>query len=172
MNNHLRYPSEIAPLIPSRHPMYSVVIHWDTGSIMVSVQKSLRIPEELVQAIQEEAEIAGREFSRTANELLAEALKMRRCPGILFVDSPSGRRARIVGTGLDVWEVIATFKSLKKNFARLRRAYHWLTEPQLRAALGYYAAYPDEIDARIDRDAGWTKERLAERHPSLVAEPA
>ena len=68
------------------------------------------------------------------------------------------------------WEVIATSKSLDRDFDRLRTAYHWLTEPQLRAALGYYAAYPEEIDRQIALNQSWTKERLAARYPSLVPE--
>jgi uncharacterized protein (DUF433 family) len=101
-------------------------------------------------------------------ELLAEAIKMRRCPGIVFADGPAGRRARIAGTGLDVWEVIATYQSVGREIARVRQAYHWLSDPQLRAALGYYAAYPDEIDRRIALNERWTEERLLAQHPSLV----
>ncbi|MBI3302175.1 MAG: DUF433 domain-containing protein [Deltaproteobacteria bacterium] len=134
---------------------------------MATLQKSLRIPEEIAKAIQEAADASSRDFSALANELLAEAVKLRRCPGILFADGPSGRRACIAGTGLDVWEVIATYKSLDRDLTRLRRAYHWLTEPQLRAALGYYTAYPDEIERQIARNEAWTKERLAQQHPTL-----
>jgi len=31
-------------------------------------------------------------------------------PLIQFVDGPSGRRASLIGSGLDVWEVIATVR--------------------------------------------------------------
>ena len=74
-------------------------------------------------------------------ELLTEAIKMRRCPGIAFADGPAGRRARLAATGLDVWEVIATYRSLDGDPARLRQAYPWLSEAQLRAALGYYLRF-------------------------------
>lgn len=137
---------------------------------MPTVQKSLRIPDEIAKAIEEAAETSGRDFSTVANELIAEAVKMRRCPGILLADGPSGRRARIAGTGIDVWEVIATYKGIERDVERLHRAYHWLSEPQLRAALGYYAAYPEEIDRQVARNEAWTKDRLAERYPSLAAE--
>jgi len=136
---------------------------------MGTVQKSLRIPGDVAQAIAEAAEAAGRDFSAMANELLVEAVKMRRCPGVVFADGPSGRRARIAGTGLDVWEIIAAYQSLDRDFARLHAAYHWLSELQLRAALGYATAYPPEIEQQIARNAVWTPERLAERYPSLVA---
>jgi uncharacterized protein (DUF433 family) len=135
---------------------------------MGSVQKSIRIPDEVAKTIQEEAESSSRDFSAVANELLAEAVKVKRCPGIVFADGPAGRRARIAGTGLDVWEVVAIYKSLDQDDARLREAYHWLSEPQLRSALSYYRLYPEEIERQITRNGGWTKEQLAARHPSLV----
>lgn len=135
---------------------------------MASVQKSVRIPEDTANAIQELAEGSGRDFSAIVNELLTEAVKMRRCPGIVFAAGPSGRRARLVGSGLDVWEVIATYQGVGRDLQRLRQAYHWLTEPQLRAALGYYAAYPEEIERHIAHNARWTPERLVQQHPSLA----
>ena len=135
---------------------------------MPSVQKSLRIPDEVAKIIQEQAESSGRDFSAVANELLAEAVKLKRCPGIVFADGPAGRRARIAGTGLDVWEVIATYKSLNQDDARLSGAYDWLSEPQLRSALAYFRLYPDEIERQILRNEAWSKEQLADRHPSLI----
>ena len=135
---------------------------------MKTVQKSLRLPKEIAKAIEELAEVSAQDFSAAAIELLTEAIKMRRCPSIVFADGPTGRRARIAGTGLDVWEVIATYQSVDREVGRLREAYHWLSDPQLRAALGYYAAYPDEIDRRIALNERWTEERLLAQHPSLV----
>jgi uncharacterized protein (DUF433 family) len=135
---------------------------------MASVQKSIRIPDDVAKTIQEEAESSGRDFSTVANELLAEATKMKRCPGIVFADGPSGRRARVAGTGLDVWEVISTYKSLDCDDGRLRNSYHWLSEPQLRAALAYFRLYREEIERQIGRNQAWSKEQLASRHPSLV----
>jgi uncharacterized protein (DUF433 family) len=95
---------------------------------------------------------------------------MRRCPGVVFADGPSGRRARIAGTGLDVWEVVAAYKGLDRDLDRLREAYHWLSDGHLRAALGYYAAYPEEIDRQIARSESWTPDQLTQRHPSLIPE--
>ena len=135
---------------------------------MKTVQKSLRLPKEIAKAIEELTEVSGQDFSAVAIELLTEAIKMRRCPGIVFADGPTGRRARIAGTGLDVWEVIATYQSVDREIPRLRQAYHWLSDPQLRAALGYYAAYPQEIERRIALNERWTKERLLAQHPSLI----
>ncbi len=139
---------------------------------MGSVQMSVRLPDELARTVRTWAMDRGRPFSEVLRELLEEAIKMRRCPGIVFADGPSGRRARVAGTGLEVWEVIAAYQSVGRDFDRLRAAYHWLTEAQLRAALGYYAAYPQEIDRLIERNAAWTPQRLRAEHPGLVAERA
>lgn len=135
---------------------------------MATIQKSLRIPQDVAAAIEAMAQTTRRDFSSVANEILAEAVKMQRCPGIIFAESPSGRRARIAGTGLDVWEVIATYKSLDEDRERLHWAYHWLSTLQLKAALGYYTAYAAEIDGWISRNKSWDLERLAQQHPSLA----
>lgn len=137
---------------------------------MAVVRKRLQVPEDLVQAVQEAADASGCDFSTMANELLAEAIKMRRCPGIIFAGGPAGRRARLASTGIEIWEIIASYKNLNRSFVRLRRAYHWLTESQLRSALGYYAAYPQEINAQIERNEAWTKERIIQEHPDLASD--
>ena len=66
---------------------------------MKTVRKRLRLPKEIAKAIEELAEVSAQDFSAAAIALLTEALKMRRCPGIDFADGPTGRRARIAGTG-------------------------------------------------------------------------
>lgn len=71
----------------------------------------------------------------------------------------------MAGTGLDVWEIVATWRASAKDFDQLRQSYAWLTEPQLRAALAYYELYPEEIDARLRREAEWTPERVASDLP-------
>ena len=91
---------------------------------MRAVQKSLRIPQDTVKEIERLAGESGRDFSSVTKELLAEAVKMRRCPGILFAEGVTGRRARIAGTGLEVREIIATYISVNSEFKRLQKAYH------------------------------------------------
>jgi uncharacterized protein (DUF433 family) len=68
-------------------------------------------------------------------------------PGIDFSESVSGRRSRIAGTGIEVWELISAYKGVGENLKRLQQTYHWLTEQQIRAAIGYYELYPEEIDS-------------------------
>ncbi len=50
----------------------------------------------------------------------------------------------------------------------MRASYDWLTDFQLRSALGYYKLYPDEIDARLAAEERWTPERVASEYPFLA----
>lgn len=74
---------------------------------MTTVQKSIRLPTEAVKEIESLASGFGKDFFGIARDLLIEAVKMRKCPGVTFADGPTGRRARIAGTGIDIWEFIA-----------------------------------------------------------------
>ena len=134
---------------------------------MATVQKSIRLPEEAVKEIEALASGTDKDFSSIARDLLIEAVKMRRCPGITFADGPTGRRAKIAGTGIDIWEFIATFKGLGENFDKLRKSYHWLSDQQIRSALSYYALYPDEIEEKITRNEDITQVQITKRFPFL-----
>jgi uncharacterized protein (DUF433 family) len=127
--------------------------------------KGIRISDALDREIERESEVRGRSWSSMTSELLEEAIRMRRAPGILFVDGPVGRRAVVAGTGLDVWEIVATWREGKEDDGELRKNYPWLTEPQIRSALGYYTLYPQEIDARLEREEQWTPERIEAELP-------
>lgn len=70
--------------------------------------------------------------------------------GIIFRDGPTGSRAALPG-GPDVWEVVQTITNGKPCGDAVAAAADLLnlTEPQIRAALGYYAQHPADIDKRI-----------------------
>jgi hypothetical protein len=53
-------------------------------------------------------------------ELLGGAVRMRRAPGIVFVDGRTGRRPVIAGTGLEAWKGIASWKAAGQVESRLR----------------------------------------------------
>jgi len=140
------------------------------GRRMTSRAKGIRVPVELDQAVREEMKRRGvTEWSSMIVELVDEGLRMRRAPGVVFVDGPVGRRPVIAGTGLDVWEVIAAWQELGRDYRRLRTAYDWLTEPQLRAALSYYEAYPAEIDERLARERALTPDDAQVSFPFIRA---
>ena len=68
--------------------MYYVVSHYKTkeGGFMPAVQKSIRIQKNTFKEIEQLAKESGREFSAVANELLEEAVRMQRCPGVVFTE--------------------------------------------------------------------------------------
>ena len=132
---------------------------------MATNARGLRLPEEIESGIERERKLRGTSFSEAAIALLREALRMRRVPGIVFVDGPVGRRAAIAGTGLDVWEDVAQFRDVGWDCEQLKSCYEWLSERQLGAALNYYRLYPEEIDARIEREEWWTPERVRREFP-------
>ncbi|MCJ7832975.1 MAG: DUF433 domain-containing protein [Deltaproteobacteria bacterium] len=134
---------------------------------MPAVQKSLRIPTETLKEIDQMSKETGKDFSSVTNDLLSEALRMRQCPGIVFAEGVSGRRSRVAGTGIEVWEIIANYLSLEKDFNHLKKTYHWIKPEQLKAALGYYSSYPEEIDRLIEKNESWSVEKIKERHPLM-----
>src|SRR5580704_16063592 len=90
-----------------------------------------------------------------AQRYVEEGLRMDDHPLIRFADGPAGRRARLIGTGKDVWEVIAV---VRDNGGDAAEAAEYLDTPLglVQAAVAYYGAYRDEIDEWIslnDEDA-------------------
>jgi uncharacterized protein (DUF433 family) len=137
----------------------------DEERLMATRAKGIRIPDDLDRAIERESEARGKSWSAMTTELLDEAMRMRRIPGIAFVDGPAGRRAVVAGTGLDVWEVVATWHACGGSDEALRQSYPWLTEVQIRAALAYYEVFPKEIDVRLHRESQWDPERVRRELP-------
>lgn len=135
---------------------------------MSSIQKSIRLPEEAVHDIEILAKNTGRDFSGLARDLLVEAVKMRRCPGIIFTDGSISRHARIAGSGIDVWELVAAFKGMNEDYEQLKTAYHWLSDAQIRSALSYFTLYPEEIEEIIDQNDSITESQVLKRFPFLA----
>lgn len=87
-----------------------------------------------------------------AERYVEEGLRMDEHPGIGFADGPAGRRAVVLGTGLDVWEVVATVRQPGSSVNGAAR-YLELPVSAIRAAVRYYAAFPGEIDDVLKRQA-------------------
>ena len=89
-------------------------------------------------------------------------------PGVIFRTGPTGRRAGLAA-GPDVWEVVRAVKSARAAEPDLgeRELLAMVSENTgvpvrlIRVATGYWASYPDEIDAEVA--AADTAEENAER---------
>jgi len=128
---------------------------------------TMRLRQSLRRELEAAAARSRRSLADVTQELLDEALRMRQCPGIYFADEPSGRTAKIGGTGLGVWEVLRDYGT-DQDADRLRKAFHWLSQAQITAALMYYGRYRDEVQAEIDANAALTPEAIEKQYPGLV----
>jgi uncharacterized protein (DUF433 family) len=96
-----------------------------------------------------------------AQRYVEEGLRHDLHPLIQFLDGPSGRRAALVGRGLDVWEIIAT---VRDNGGSTGAAADYLQLPLglVEAAVIYYGEYREEIDSEIDvNEAEYERGRAA-----------
>lgn len=99
--------------------------------------------------------------------LAEEAIRTRRFPGIGFRGAENSRRAWVIGTALDVWELIELYKG--KGRKRLLSE-HNVSERQLNLALSYYETYQREIDEALEGNAR-TPEQWHEFSPSVIPPP-
>lgn len=101
--------------------------------------------------------------------MIDEGLRMAEHPGIVFKDGPSGRRAALA-FGPDVWEVVKALREMDERGPAAIAATAEvlaLAEAKVRAAMHYFADYPEEIDEEIARadhesaaaEAAWRAEQ-------------
>jgi uncharacterized protein (DUF433 family) len=109
---------------------------------------------------------SGESQTALAERYVEEGLRRDEHPLIWFRDGAAGRRAALLGTRLDVWQVIETLRQAGNS---IEDAAAYLDQPvvRIRAALRYYAEYRDEVDAWAERmhaiaereEAAWAGER-------------
>ena len=87
----------------------------------------------------------------TASNTQSGRAPVQHVPGVLY--EPLGGRAHVLGTGLEVFEVVRTWKAVDEDWERLTQAYHWLTDDQLRAALSFYAKNSALVESRLARES-------------------
>jgi len=85
-------------------------------------------------------------------------------PLIHFADGSAGRRARLAGTGKDVWEVIAAVRGNGGDAAETAR-YLELSLGLVQAAITYYGAHQSEIDDWIEAN----EQETAQAHAAWIS---
>lgn len=125
---------------------------------------SVRLSEATIRRLGARARRAHLPPRTLAQRYVEEGLRMDEHPLIRFAEGPAGRRARLLGTGKDVWEVVAT---VRDNDGDLGEAARYLELPLglVQAAVSYYGAYPEEIDQWIDLN----EQEAAEAHAAYTA---
>ena len=132
---------------------------------------SARWSSDVVSRLKQRSEVVGTNKSRLAERYVDEGTRMDDHPGIVFRGGPTGRRAALAA-GPDVWELMATLRGGEPRGGEAIAATAELldlTESQVRTAVRYYGAFPDEIDERVARNAqdadeaeeAWRREQAA-----------
>jgi hypothetical protein len=130
---------------------------------------SLRLSEQTDRLVTAEAKRTKRSKGSVVEGLAEEALKARLVPGIAFRGDDYNRRAWLIGTSLDVWQVVEAYKDFDADLERTV-AQTDLTARELRAAISYYERFPQEIDDFIALDRRSLVELRAEYpHADVIA---
>jgi hypothetical protein len=108
---------------------------------------SVRFSPSTESLVEEEARRLRRSKSAIVEAFTEEAARTRRFPGISFRGEDARRRAWVVGSALDVWEIA----QMAEDFGSLERllAETHLSERQVRLALAYREEFPEEIDELV-----------------------
>ena len=108
---------------------------------------SMRLSRRMQVLVDREARRTGRSRGAIVEALAEEALRMRLFPGIAFRGVDWERRAWVIGTALDVWQIVDAHRDIGsiEQMAEGGSA----NERQIRLALGYYELFAEEIDAAI-----------------------
>lgn len=108
---------------------------------------SVRLQEDTERLVEAEARRTRRTKSAVVEAFTEETARTRRFPGIAFRGDDARRRAWVIGSGLDVWEIIHMLEDFGSPEVLVAETH--VSPAQLRLALAYRDSYPDEVDAAI-----------------------
>ena len=109
---------------------------------------SVRLSAGLDARISALARRTRRSKAAVLQNLADEAERCRRYPGIAFRGDDWRRRPWVVGTGLDVWEIIEALEGFGGDADRMAGETE-LSAHQIGLATAYYAEFPEDVDAAI-----------------------
>ena len=132
--------------------------------------RSFRLGAGLIGDLEARARDAGSTMTELVDRYLAEGLRRDEHPLIVFRDGAAGRRPSLVGTRLDVWQVIESVRAAEGSTDEAAD-YLDIPEPHVRACVRYYAAYKREVDewARRMRRAAERAEEAWRREQAVLA---
>ncbi len=108
---------------------------------------SLRLPQVTDELVTREARRTRRSKGAVVASLAEEALRARRFSGIAFRGTDWSRRPWVIGTALDVWEIVAASRGFHSPTEMAAETD--LAEAQITLALAYHREFPHEIDEAI-----------------------
>jgi uncharacterized protein (DUF433 family) len=113
-------------------------------------QLSMRPSKRTLERLRQRARLLGEKHTTLAERYVEEGVLMDEHPNIHFVDGAMGRRPAMLGTGLDVWQIVEVARDNAGSVAET--AGYLEIDPRLvESALRYYGANREEIDDWIAR---------------------
>ena len=118
--------------------------------------------------VEDEARRTRRSKSAIVEALTEEAARTRRFPGVGFRGEDAARRPWVIGSGLDVWEIV----QMLEDFGSLESLVEGtqLNERQVRLAAAYRDSYPEEIAQAIAENRRGA-EQWRELYPFIELSP-
>lgn len=110
---------------------------------------SIRLSSATDLFVEVEAKRRKRSKSAIVEALTEEAARMQRFPGIGFMGEDYDRRPWVIGTGMDVWQLVELGRSYDDDVT-LVADFPRVTERHLKIVAAYYEAHPEEIDDAIE----------------------
>ena len=120
--------------------------------------------------LNERAVRVGANKTALAERYVEEGLRMDEHPLIYFRNGAAGRRPALLGTRLDVWQVIETVRQ-NENAPADAAEYLDLPQSHVEACIKYYLSYEREIDEWIarEREAADEAEHAWRRRQAMFA---
>jgi uncharacterized protein (DUF433 family) len=130
---------------------------------------TVRLQPRIEARIAEIARETKRSKGAVLEELADEAERTRRFAGVAFRGPHWSRRAWVLGTSLDVWEIVQAWQDFGENRDEFL-AKSVLTERQLAIALAYYREFQEEVDQAV-ADNRRSMGELLSRYPFVEVPP-
>ena len=126
---------------------------------------SLRLSPRLDARVSHLARSLHRSKASVLENLADEAERCRRYPGLAFRGQESRRRAWLIGTALDVWQIIRALEDFDGDVERMAAGTD-VAAQYIRLAVAYRSEFPEEIETAIAADRRGLSE-LQDQYPFI-----
>jgi hypothetical protein len=131
---------------------------------------SMRLSRRMESLVEFEAARTGRSKGAVVEALAEEALRTRLFPGIAFRGTDWERRAWVIGTALDVWQIVDAHRDMGSVERMVDGGS--ANERSVNLALAYYERFPEEINTAIAENRR-SIEQLRDEFPFIaVSKPS
>jgi uncharacterized protein (DUF433 family) len=126
------------------------------GESPATRQRSFRLSETTLEELGVRARERGESANRLAARLIEEGLRTDRHPLIWFRECAAGRRPALLGTRLDVAQVVAYLRANDHDAVEVATLLD-ISRHLVHAASDYYGEFSAEIDAWLDAEANFAR---------------